>query len=44
MYLREKDIELLNTFIKRLEKAEARPYDLAQVINNLKVTLALIHE
>ena len=39
-----KDIELLNAFIKRLEKAEARPYDLAQVINNCKVTLALIHE
>ena len=39
-----KDIEQLNTLIKRLEKAESRPYDLAQVINNLKVTLALIHE
>jgi phosphoenolpyruvate carboxylase len=39
-----KDIELLNGLIKRLEKAESRPYDLAQVINNLKVTLALIHE
>jgi hypothetical protein len=39
-----KDIELLNGLIKRLEKAEGRPYDLAQVINNLKVTLALIHE
>ena len=39
-----KDIELLNALIKRLEKAEGRPYDLAQVINNLKVTQALIHE
>lgn len=39
-----KDIELLNNLIKRLEKAEERPYDLAQVINNLKVTLALVHE
>ena len=39
-----KDIEVLNGFIKRLEKAESRPYDLAQVINNLKVTLTLIHE
>ena len=37
-----KDIELLNNLIKRLEKAESRPYDIAQVINNLKVTLALI--
>jgi hypothetical protein len=39
-----KDIEMLNALIKRLEKAEGRPYDLAQVINNLKVTQALIHE
>lgn len=39
-----KDIELLNNLIKRLEKAESRPYDIAQVINNLKVTLALVHE
>ena len=39
-----KDIELINALIKRLEKAESRPYDLAQVINNLKVTQALIHE
>jgi hypothetical protein len=39
-----KDIEMLNNLIKRLEKAEGRPYDLAQVINNLKVTQALIHE
>jgi len=39
-----KDIEILNNFIKRLEKSENRPYDVAQVINNLKVTLPLIHE